>query len=133
MEYFLDLQDGYSDLVAIKSDQHLHNWWYGKDGNSPNGEKADFIGELDPFDEIKIIGVFTPDISVVDNVTARGITGIGIYAKGTLEAVYTGDNLDANQIRGMTTGDGSQMAINNQMWSYRGDNTIPKVNWAHAL
>ena len=29
--------------------------------------------------------VFTPDISVVDNVTARGVTGIGIYAKGTLE------------------------------------------------
>ena len=61
-------------------DQHLSNFWYGKD-NRPNGVKADFIEALDATDEIKIIGVFTPDISVVDKITARGVTGIGIYAK----------------------------------------------------
>ena len=118
---FLDQQDGSKDLIAIKSDQHLSNFWYGKAGNSPNGEKADFIEGLDATDEIKIIGVFTPDISVVDNVTARGVTGIGIYAKGTLEAVYTGGNLSTSQIQNMTTGDGSTTAMNNQMWSYWGD------------
>ena len=124
---FKDQQDGSKDLIAIKSDQHLSNWWYGKAGNSPNGEKADFIEGLDATDEIKIIGVFTPDISVVDNVTARGVTGIGIYAKGTLEAVYTGGNLSTSQIQNMTTGDGSTTAMNNQMWSYWGDNTVPAL------
>ena len=124
---FKDQQDGSKDLIAIKSDQHLSNWWYGKAGNSPNGEKADFIEGLDATDEIKIIGVFTPDISVVDNVTARGVTGIGIYAKGTLEAVYTGGNLSTSQIQNMTTGDGSTTAMNNQMWSYWGDNTVPPL------
>ena len=124
---FLDQQDGSKDLIAIKSDQHLSNFWYGKAGNSPNGEKADFIDGLDAADEIKIIGVFTPDISVVDNVTARGVTGIGIYAKGTLEAVYTGGNLSTSQIQNMTTGDGTTTAMNNQMWSYWGDNTVPAL------
>ena len=124
---FLDQQDGSRDLIAIKSDQHLSNFWYGKAGNSPNGEKADFIEGLDATDEIKIIGVFTPDISVIDNVTARGVTGIGIYAKGTLEAVYTGGNLSTSQIQNMTTGDGSTAAMNNQMWSYWGDNTVPPL------
>ena len=124
---FLDQEDGAKDLIAIKSDQHLSNFWYGKAGNSPNGEKADFIEGLDATDEIKIIGVFTPDISVVDNVTARGVTGIGIYAKGTLEAVYTGGNLSTSQIQNMTTGDGSTAAMNNQMWSYWGDNTVPPL------
>ena len=124
---FKDQQDGSKDLIAIKSDQHLSNWWYGKAGNSPNGEKADFIEGLDATDQIKIIGVFTPDISVVDNVTARGVTGIGIYAKGTLEAVYTGGNLSTIQIQNMTTGDGSTTAMNNQMWSYWGDNAVPPL------
>lgn len=124
---YKDQQDGSKDLIAIKSDQHLSNFWYGKAGNSPNGEKADFIEGLDATDEIKIIGAFTPDISVVDNVTARGVTGIGIYAKGTLEAVYTGGNLSTSQIQSMTTGDGSTTAMNNQMWSYWGDNTFPPL------
>ena len=124
---FEDQIDGSRDLIAIKSDQHLSNFWYGKAGNSPNGEKADFIEGLDAIDEIKIIGVFTSDISVVDNVTARGVTGIGIYANGTLEAVYTGGNLSTSQIQNMTTGDGSTTAMNNQMWSYWGDNTVPPL------
>ena len=124
---YKDQRDGSKDLIAIKSDQHLNNWWYGTSGNSPNGEKADFIEGLDATDEIKIIGVFTPDISVVDNVTARGVSGIGIYAKGTLEAVYTGGNLSTSQIQAMTTGDGSTIAMNNRMWSYWGDNTVPPL------
>ena len=124
---YKDQQDGSKDLIAIKSDQHLSNFWYGKAGNSPNGEKADFIEGLDAIDEIKIIGVSTSDISVADNVSARGVTGIGIYAKGILEAVYTGGNLSTTQIQSMTTGDASAQAMNNQMWSYWGDNTVPDL------
>lgn len=122
-----DQQDGSKDLIAIKSDQYLSNFWYGKAGNSPNGEKADFIEGLDVIDEIKIIGVSTSDISVAENVSARGVTGIGIYAKGTLEAVYTGGNLSTSQIQNMTSGDESVSAMNNQVWSYWGDNSIPEL------
>ena len=56
-----------------------------------------------------------------------GVTGIGIYAKGALEAVYTGGNLSTSQIQNMTTGDGSTAAMNNQVWSYWGDNTVPPL------
>ena len=122
---FTNQQDAAKDLIAIKSDQHLSNFWYGKAGNSPNGEKADFIEGLDATDEIKIIGVSTQNLSFKDGVTARGVSGIGIYAKGALEAVYTGGNLSLGQISQMTSGDDSAAAMANQMWSYWGDNTAP--------
>ena len=64
------------------------------------------------------------DLSFQENVTARGVSGIGIYAKGTLEAVYTGGDLSIGQITQMTSGDGSELAMANQMWSYWGANTI---------
>ena len=35
--------DGSTDLIVVKSDQHLENCWYDTAGNSPNGEKADII------------------------------------------------------------------------------------------
>ena len=124
---YKDQRDGSSDLIAIKSDQHLSNWWYGTSGNSPNGEKADFIEGLDARDQIKIIGVSSQDLSFQENVTARGVSGIGIYAKGTLEAVYTGGDLTIGQITQMTSGDGSELAMANQMWSYWGDNTVPDL------
>jgi len=116
--------DGASDLIAIKSDQHLSNWWYGKAGNSPNGEKADIIEGLDSNDEIKIIGAATSDLTFGYG-SAHGANGIGIYAKGTLEALYTGENLSLSQVQSMTTGDASALAMNNQMWSYRSENVVP--------
>ena len=124
---FKDQKDGSKDLIAIKSDQHLSNFWYGKAGNSPNGEKADFIEGLDATDEIKIIGVSTQNLSFKEGVTARGVSGIGIYAKGALEAVYTGGNLSLGQISQMASGDDSAAAMANQMWSYWGDNTAPEL------
>jgi len=115
---FKSEQDGYSDLIAIKSDQFLSNWIYGKAGNNPNGEKADIIEGLDANDQIKIIGVFSPDISVRAGASAHGVSGIGIYAGGALEALYTGTNLSVAQITAMTTGDGSAAAMANQISSY---------------
>ncbi len=123
---FKSQEDDWADLIAIKSDQHLRNWWYGKAGNSPNGEKADFIEGLDDFDEIKIIGVSTSDLSF-SKTTHRGTSGVGIYAKGTLEAVYTGGDLSVGQIKLMTTGDASLSAINNKIWSYRTSNITPDL------
>lgn len=124
---YKDQEDSSKDLIAIKSDQHLSNFWYGKAGNSPNGEKADFIEGLDAIDEIKIIGVATKDLSFKDGITAKGVSGIGIYAKGALEAVYTGGNLSLGQITQMTSGDDSAAAMANQIWSYWGDNAPPAL------
>jgi len=115
---FKSEKDGYSDLIAIKSDQFLSNWIYGKAGNNPNGEKADIIEGLDANDQIKIIGVFSPDISVRAGASAHGVSGIGIYAGGALEALYTGTNLSVAQITAMTSGDGSAAAMANQVSSY---------------
>ena len=115
---FKSEKDGFSDLIAIKSDQHVSNWLYGKAGNNPNGEKADVIERLDSIDKIKIIGVYTPDLSFRAGVTAHGVSGIGIYAKGALEGLYTGGDLSVVQITAMTTGDGSASALANQVSSY---------------
>ena len=123
---YTDQRDGSDDLIAIKSDQFLVNWWYGTDGNSPNGEKADIIEGLDATDEIRILGVSTDELSFMD-ATAHGVQGIGIYADGALEAVYTGGNLSTEQLQSMTTGDNSEAVMNNQLWSYNFGNEVPPV------
>lgn len=111
-------KDGASDLIAIKSDHYLVNWLYGQASNNPNGEKADIIEGLDSIDKIKIIGVDTRDITFAANVSAKGVTGIGIYGKGALEALYTGGDLTVAQITQMTSGDASAAAMSNSIDSY---------------
>lgn len=96
---FLWEDDGAVDELYLKSDQHAYNWVYDSSGNSPNGEKADTIYELDPFDRIYVQGVSTDQLSFG---TVSG--GIGIFAKGILEATYIGDNLNQDQISQMTFG-----------------------------
>ena len=123
---YTDQRDGFDDLIAIKSDQFLNNWWYGTDGNSPNGEKADIIEGLDASDEIKILGVSTDRLSFAD-ASAHGVQGIGIFADGILEAVYTGGDLSSDQLASMTTGDASEVVMNNQLWSYNHGNQVPAL------
>ena len=123
---YTDQRDGFNDLIAIKSDEFLNNWWYGTDGNSPNGEKADIIEGLDASDEIKILGVSTDRLSFAD-ASAHGVQGIGIFADGILEAVYTGGDLSMDQLSSMTTGDASQAVMNNQLWSYNHGNQVPDL------
>ena len=111
-------KDGASDLIAIKSDHYLVNWLYGKAGNSPNGEKADIIEGLDSIDKIKLIGIDTREITFAANISAKGVTGIGIYGKGILEALYTGGDLTVAQITQMTSGDASAAAMSNSVNAY---------------
>ena len=103
---FEDADDGEVDRLLFKSDQHAYNWIYDKAGNSPNGEKADKIGELDPFDELVVLGVAPEELSFGNVVhysnLGETLDGIGIYASGTLEAVYVGDDLSLGQIEAMT-------------------------------
>ena len=94
---FLWEDDGAVDDLVLKSDQYAYNWVYGSSGNSPNGEKADTIYELDSFDRIWVQGVDTNQLSF-----GRVNDGIGIFANGTLEATYIGSNLNVDQISRMT-------------------------------
>jgi subtilisin-like proprotein convertase family protein len=110
--------DGSIDLLVIKSDEWLVNPLSGTAANNPNGQKADILEGLDSYDQIKIVGVSTSEISIRSNSTAHGSSGIGIYAKGALEALYTGNNLSVAQITAMTSGDGSAAAMANQISSY---------------
>jgi hypothetical protein len=110
--------DGYSDLIVVKSDQHLVNWNYGKSGNNPNGEKCDIIEGLDAIDKIIIVGVETSKIIFKANSEAHGLKGIGIYASGSLEVLYTGNELSISQLAAITTGDASVAAMNNAISSY---------------
>jgi len=110
--------DGFSDLIVIKSDEYLINWFYGKAGNNSDGGKCDIIEGLDNFDTIRIIGCRTEEISFVQNVVHKGVTGIGLYAKGALEGLYIGGNLTTTQLARMTTGDASADAMENRIFSY---------------
>lgn len=110
--------DGFSDLIVIKSDEYLFNWFYGKAGNNSDGGKCDIIEGLDNFDKIRIIGCRTEEISFVQNVVHKGVTGTGLYAKGALEALYIGGNLTTTQLATMTTGDSSADAMENRIFSY---------------
>ena len=89
------------------------------------GGKCDHIEGLDSSDQIIIIGASNDQLSFREQVTHKGVTGIGIYAEGALEALYTGGNLSDGQIRQMTSGDASELAMGNKMWSYWGVNTPP--------
>ena len=105
---FEDADDGEIDQLFFKSDQHAYNWIYDKAGNSPTGQKADKIMELDPFDEIFVQGVQTEELDFQNVVhysnLGETLEGIGIYASGALEAVYVGDDLSLGQIESMTQG-----------------------------
>jgi Calx-beta domain/RTX calcium-binding nonapeptide repeat (4 copies) len=112
-------KDGFSDLIVIKSDQHLANPTLGnKSGNNSDGLKTDIIENLDSIDRIIIQGVATNQITFASNATAHGLTGIGIYSKGFIEALYTGGDLTLTQLTAMTTGDASAAVMNNTLTSY---------------
>ena len=114
---YLGNDDGFKDLIVVKSDQLLENWWYGKSANNPNGEKADIITELDSIDQIKILGAASEDITI-SSASAHGLSGLGIYASGFLEALYTGKNITADQLSTMISGDASTAVMNNSQGFY---------------
>jgi Ca2+-binding RTX toxin-like protein len=118
---FTDERDNASDLIVIKSDEYLINHIYGKAYNNTDGSKCDIIEGLDPIDRIRLIGVNSADITISNTSLTRNnitVTGIGIYGKGALEAMYTGGNLSISELTQMTSGDDSSAALNNQIYSY---------------
>ena len=75
---------------------------------NPNGQKVDIIKGLDQFDRVFVEGVETSDLhfSEVNNFAAPtgNFSGIGIFANGFLEGLYTGGDLRAAQLKSMTVG-----------------------------
>jgi Ca2+-binding RTX toxin-like protein len=115
---FKSEKDGFSDLIVVKSDQWVVNWLYGKAGNNANGEKCDIIEGLDSSDKLKIVGANTKDLTFSQGVSAHGVKGIGVYAKGALEALYTGGDLTIAQLTQMTSGDASEGAFANTITKF---------------
>lgn len=103
---FTGEKDGSRDQLYFKSDKYANNWIYNK-ANNQDGTKVDLIGPLDNFDQITVQGVSDSLLtygSTSATVNGNQVNGIGIFAGGTLEAVYTGGNLTAGQLDQMTTG-----------------------------
>lgn len=101
-------RDGLIDWLFFKSDQFAYNWVYGKTGNNPTGRKVDLLKRLDSFDRIFVQGVDSTELSFsqVSNFTAPSgkFSGIGIFANGYLEGLYTGGDLSVEQLKSMTVG-----------------------------
>lgn len=51
--------------------------------------------------------------------SAHGLSGLGIFADGSLEALYTGSSMNLEQLAAITSGDTSEAVMNNAFWSYR--------------
>ena len=105
---FGDERDGSADALFFKSDQFAFNWLYGRAGMNPDGQKVDIIKGLDRSDSLFVEGVTTSELSFsqVNNFASPtgNYSGIGIYADGFLEGIYTGGNLSVSQLQSITEG-----------------------------
>lgn len=93
------------------------NSYYAKDGeqdflyitrdakSKTNYKNVDFIRSADEIDRIDVLGVSASKVKVKEfsfvTPTLETISGIGIFAKGRLEAMYTGGDLTLTQVEGM--------------------------------
>ena len=93
----MDNKDNARDLIVIKPDNPLGEYLNESKKQRLGTEKVDLITELDVFDEIKVLGVPSKKISITYS-TAHGLEGLGIYASGTLEALYIGEELTSDQV-----------------------------------
>ena len=113
--------DGERDKLFFKSDQFAYNYLYDSAGNNPDGAKTDIIEGLDPFDQIGIQGAENSQLSFqyINNWGIAGgvYSGIGIFVKNYIEAVYTGTNLTVAQVRNMTNGIGADPGANGDFWT----------------
>ena len=105
---FTGEKDGALDYLFLKSDHLAVNWLYDKAGNNAGNKKTDVIASLDSFDRVFIQGASDSQLSFGSTIhtTAAGntVSGIGIYASNSLEAIYTGGDLTVNQLSEITAG-----------------------------
>ena len=97
---FWDLDDGYADTIYLKSDQFAYNYVYGKAGNSPNGEKEDWLFGIEARDRVIIQGVPTSALTV-----EKIGEFIEVAAYGVPEAVFSDHSLTLSQAAQMVSGE----------------------------
>jgi hypothetical protein len=68
-----------------------------------SANNIDIIEELDLNDKINLIGAKNKSI-LIQETSSLGEAGLGIFAKGSLEALYIGDDLSSAQLLNITTG-----------------------------
>ena len=105
---YVGMRDGSIDHIFFKSDQWAENWLYGSAGNNQDGEKVDVLQDLDAYDRVFLQGVSDAMITV-DSVThifgdGQFVEGLGIFAAGYLEAIYTGNDLSDFEVLSLTSG-----------------------------
>ena len=70
-----------------------------------NYKNVDFIRSADAIDRIDVLGVSASKVKVREfsyiTPAQETISGVGIFAKGRLEAIYTGGDLSVSQVEGM--------------------------------
>ena len=105
---YAGMRDGSIDHIFFKSDQWAENWLYGSAGNNQEGEKADILQDLDACDRVFLQGVSDEMIDVSPVTHEFGdkqvVEGLGIFAAGYLEAIYTGNKLSDFEVLSLTTG-----------------------------
>lgn len=98
--------DGEVDKIFFRSDKYAWNALLNSTNNQ-DGTRVDIIGKMDKFDQIYVQGVYDSQLSYYTTtalVQGQQVSGIGIFAGNTLEAIYTGDNLLPSELDQMTTG-----------------------------
>jgi Ca2+-binding RTX toxin-like protein len=101
---FSNADDGFMDILIIKCEQKSNQKQRRKTQNNKlSSNKVDIIEELDKNDQINLIDTQNKSISI-QTTSALGETGIGIFANGSLEALYIGSELSSTQLLKITTG-----------------------------
>ena len=101
---FSNAADGFIDIINIECEQQSSKKRRRKAKNKKQGtNNIDIIEGLDVNDQINLIGVKNKSISIQET-SALGEIGIGIFAKGSLEALYVGSELSSAQLLNLTTG-----------------------------
>ncbi|MCP9800767.1 SGNH/GDSL hydrolase family protein [Synechococcus sp. RedBA-s] len=100
--------DGYADTLVISSDRFFANPFDGGAATNLLGVKVDVIEAIDDLDQIVILGVDSADLSLaptrITDSGGRGLEGLGIYARGSLEALLMGSSLDPGVLAGRISG-----------------------------
>ncbi len=105
---FLSSVDGSADTLVISSDRLLANPFFSGAADNQLGEKVDVIEAIDDLDRIVILGVDSADLSLaptrITDSGGRGLEGLGIFARGSLEALLLGSSLEASTLTGRISG-----------------------------
>ncbi len=107
LNVFQSEMDNSVDTLYIKCDQQALKALNERTDKRPNDGGPDLITELDVDDKIVIQGFGSGNLSfshveLLDNASTV-ISGIGIYAGTSLEAIYIGSHLDLSEISLITT------------------------------